>query len=388
MTETGRPRRRRRRLAAAGAVVLAWTALTGPVAADERTDRSRERTLAVLRADLDRAGDRRLGALVQVRDGRSQWSAAVGDGDRRAGRQPRHPGERFRIGSITKTFVATVLLQLQGEGRIDLDDPVERWLPGLVHGNGNDGSRITLRHLLNHTSGLYGYDRDPVLASQLFTEAFLTHRFTTHTPTELVRTALAHPPHFAPGTGRRYSNTNYVLASLVIERVTGRTYATEIRRRIIEPLQLRSTSLPGTRTRIPGPHARGHSRFFGADPGVPLHDVTELNPSSAGAAGEMISSLTDLTRFSRALLGGRLLPRAELAQMLTPTSAALGPVGGLGMSPSRLSCEVTVWGHDGGIHGWSSLLVSTRDGRTSAAFTYNADSTGSFRALAESVFCP
>ncbi|MGX2998854.1 serine hydrolase domain-containing protein [Streptomyces sp. JNUCC 64] len=364
------------------AALSGFTAPSGTGAPVVAPDPGRERTLAVLRADLDRAGDERLGALVQIRDGRDRWSAAVATGSGR----PRGTGERFRIGSVTKTFVATVLLQLQAEGWLDLDDPVERWLPGLLPDG--DGPEVTVRQLLNHTSGLSGYDRDPAVAAKLFTPAFLVHRFDTFTPAELVRAGTSQPPHFAPGTGRRYSNTNYVLAGMVVEAVTGRSYATEIRRRILVPLGLRATSLPGTRTAVPGPHARGHSRFFRKDPALPLHDVTELNPSSAGAAGEMISSLDDLTRFHRALLRGRLLPRAALTEMLTPTSPALGPVGGLGLSPSTLSCEVTVWGHDGGIHGWSSLLVSTEDGSRTAAFNYNADSTGSFRALAEAAFCP
>ncbi|MEO3977673.1 serine hydrolase domain-containing protein [Streptomyces sp. CAU 1734] len=377
----------RRKLSVPAVAAGVLVALTGPAGAAGGGEGARgpARIQALMRADLEKAADR-LGGLARIQEGRRSWSAAVGVADPASGR-PRRADERFRIGSVTKTFVATVLLQLQGEGRIDLDDTVERWLPGLVRGNGNDGSAITVRQLLNHTSGLFRYDRDPGIAARLFTSAFLTHRYDTHRPGELVRAALAHPPAFAPGTGRQYSNTNYILAGMIIEEVTGRSYGAEIERRLIRPLKLTSTFLPGTRTGIPGPHARAHSRFFAADPGVPLHDVTELNPSSGGAAGEMISSLRDLTRFHTALMRGRLLPRAELDEMLTRTPEELGPAGGLGLSPSVLPCEVTVWGHDGGIHGWSSLILATEDGGRAAAFNYNADSTGSFGRLAAAAFC-
>ncbi|MFD4908231.1 serine hydrolase domain-containing protein [Kitasatospora purpeofusca] len=319
------------------------------------------------------------GMIATARSGRDSWTTAIGTADTTTG-QPRSARERFRIGSVTKMFVATVLLQLQAEGRLDLDDTVDRWLPGVVSGNGNDGSAITVRQLLNHTSGLFAYDDDPGMAAVLFTPQFLSRRYDTWTPEQLVRIAVSHPPVFAPGAKREYSNTNYILAGMIVAEVTGHPYGAEIERRIVRPLGLGGTSVPGTATAVPRPHARGYSKLFGGSP-TPL-DTTELNPSTAGAAGEIISTTDDLTRFLSALMRGRLLPQAELDEMLTTE----GP-GGLGIGGGTLSCGVAVWGHDGGIHGSSTLALTTRDGRHSVAFNTNADwFTGKLK-LAEAEFC-
>ncbi len=169
--------------------------------------------------------------------------------------------DRFRAGSITKTFVATVVLQLAQEQRLQLSDTVERHLAGLVHGHGNDGRRITLRALLTHTSGLYDYTAD--------TDAHPV------TATAAVRAAIAHRPTNTTG-GFAYSNTNYVLLGLVVQHVTGHSYATEIRRRIINPLHLTGTSLPGARTALPAPHGRGYSRD-------PADGASAMSPPSTRA---------------------------------------------------------------------------------------------------------
>ncbi|MFJ4669625.1 serine hydrolase domain-containing protein [Kitasatospora purpeofusca] len=319
------------------------------------------------------------GMIATARSEKGSWTTATGTADTTTG-QPRLPRERFRIGSVTKTFVATVVLQLQAEGRLDLDDTVDRWLPGVVSGNGNDGSAITVRQLLNHTSGLFAYDDDPGTAAVLFTPQFLSRRYDTYTPEQLVRIAVSHPPVFAPGAKREYSNTNYILAGMIVAEVTGHPYGTEIERRIVRPLALGGTSVPGTATAVPLPHARGYSKLFGGSP-TPV-DTTELNPSMAGAAGEIVSTTDDLTRFLSALMRGRLLPQAELDEMLTTE----GP-GGLGIGGGTLSCGVTVWGHDGGIHGSSTLALTTRDGRHSVAFNANADWFTGKLGLAEAEFC-
>ncbi|WP_406088628.1 serine hydrolase domain-containing protein [Kitasatospora purpeofusca] len=319
------------------------------------------------------------GMIATAREGHDSWTTAIGTADTTTG-QPRSTRERFRIGSVTKMFVATVVLQLQAEGRLDLDDTVDKWLPGVVSGNGNDGSAITVRQLLNHTSGLFAYDDDPGMAAVLFTPQFLSRRYDTYTPEQLVRIAVSHPPVFTPGAKREYSNTNYILAGMIVAEVTGHPYGTEIERRIIRPLGLGGTSVPGTATAVPRPRAHGYSKLFGGSP-TPL-DTTELNPSMAGAAGEIISTTDDLTRFLSALMRGRLLPQAELDEMLTTE----GP-GGLGIGGGTLSCGVAVWGHDGGIHGSSTLALTTRDGRHSVAFNTNADWFTGKLELAEAEFC-
>jgi D-alanyl-D-alanine carboxypeptidase len=173
---------------------------------------------------------------------------------------------------------------------------------------------------------------------------------------------LAHPPLFAPGTGWSYSNTDYVLAGLLIQAVTGHSYGAEIEQRIIEPLGLRDTSVPVDQSDIPGTHLRGYVDLTGSGP----VDVTEFNPSVAYASGAMISSGADVDRFLGALLRGRLLPPAELRAMETTVSEggdASGSAYGLGLESKPLPCGGEFWGHDGGIFGFETMSGATADGR-------------------------
>lgn len=326
------------------------------------------------------------GITLTARDHHGRWTTTAGVGDLRTG-QPRTPADRYRVGSITKTFVATVLLQLEAEGRLSLDDTVDSWLPGVVHGNGNDGSRITVRQLLNHTSGLYDYTSDPDFARAHFTaDGFLGHRYDTHTPADLIAVALRHAPHFTPGDGWSYSNTNYLLAGEVIEAVTGRPYGDEIRARVIRPLHLTATSVPGTRPDVPEPSSRAYSRLAATSPTGRTYDVTRFNPSIAGAAGEMISNSTDLSRFYTALLRGELLPPEQLKEMKT-TVAARNEGYGLGLASRDLTCGLRVWGHGGGIYGSLTESATTADGRHTVSFNLNGDWTGGTGAILEAEFC-
>ncbi|MFJ7073331.1 serine hydrolase domain-containing protein [Streptomyces sp. NPDC098781] len=326
------------------------------------------------------------GVTATVKDGHRTWSATAGVGNLRTGK-PRSADDRYRVGSITKTFVATVLLQLEAEGRLSLDDTVEKWLPGLVRGNGHDGGRITLRRLLNHTSGIYNYTADEDFGRTYFLkDGFFEHRYDTKRPADLVALAMTHKPDFEPGTSWNYSNTNYVVAGMVIEKVTGRPYGAEVRDRIIKPLHLTATSVPGTRATVPGPSSRAYSKLAETATG-PTYDVTELNPSLAYAAGEMISDSADLNRFYTALLRGRLLPREQLNEMTDVVPLGEDQGYGLGLTSAKLSCDVTLWGHDGGIHGSESVALTTRDGRRSLAFNFNGDWAGDARAVIEAEFC-
>ncbi|MFF7792029.1 serine hydrolase, partial [Streptomyces sp. NPDC007991] len=256
--------------------------------------------------------------------------------------------DHFRAGSVTKTFIATVVLQLAAEHRLSLSDTVEQHLPGLVRGAGNDGRALTLRSLLTHTSGLYDYTAQ-------------TRGTAPVTPRQAVRIALTHPP---AARGRfSYSNTNYVLLGLVVQQATGHSYATETERRIITPLRLTGTSFPGSRSSLPSPHGRAYA----AD-GT---DVTDLDPRVAGAAGELVTTLDDLDRFYSALLGGRLLPSRWLREMLD-TRAAHG-VYGMGLFPEKLPCGTTVWGHNGHISGSYVRTAATVDGRRVLTFRVNTD---------------
>ncbi|MFF1479936.1 serine hydrolase domain-containing protein [Streptomyces sp. NPDC058301] len=274
--------------------------------------------------------------------------------------------DRFRAGSVTKSFVATVVLQLAAEGRLRLDDTVEQHLPGLIRGHGNDGRHLTLRSLLSHTSGLFPYTADSTVPVPL-------------TPSQAVRIALAHSP--GPLGTYAYSNTNYVVLGMVVQQVTGHTYAAEAERRIITPLRLTGTSFPGARTTLPSPHSRAYSPDG--------RDVTDLDPRQAGAAGELISTLTDLSRFYAALLGGDLLPAPQQRELLD--TAATHGVYGLGVYPRRLSCGLTVWGHNGHISGSLVRAAATVDGRHTAVFRINQDITltpSLELSLLDSEFCP
>ncbi|GAA4919833.1 serine hydrolase domain-containing protein [Streptomyces coeruleoprunus] len=383
---TGRPVRTAL-LAAAVAAALAGTALTAPAAAAADRTGDHEATRQALEEAV-RAGAP--GILVRAQDRHGTWNGSAGVADRDTGRE-RHPNDRFRAGSVTKTFVATVLLQLEAEGRLDLDDTVETWLPGTVRGNGHDGRAITLRQLLNHTSGIYSYTTDPDFRAQTSGPRFFEHRYDTWTPDRLVAVAMKHRPDFAPGTGWNYSNTNYVLAGMVIEKATGHPYGTEIERRVLKPLKLRATSLPGTTAVLPKPSGRAYSTL-GADPADPattIHDVTELNPSRAGAGAELVSDNADLQKFLRALLTGRLLPPRQLAEMTT--TVHVGQEGmsgyGLGIFTQRLSCGTEVWGHTGRIQGSRSVVAAVRDGSHTMAGNINGDWTGGFDKVLDAEFC-
>ncbi|MGW5618554.1 serine hydrolase domain-containing protein [Streptomyces sp. NPDC003877] len=297
-------------------------------------------------------------AALLAREGTTIRYAGAGQGIARS--------DHFRAGSVTKTFIATVVLQLAAEQRLSLSDTVEQHLPGLVRGAGNDGRALTLRSLLTHTSGL----RD-------FTSA--TAGTIPVTPRQAVRIALTRPPALR---GRfSYSNTNYVLLGLVIEQVTGDSYAAEAERRIITPLRLTGTSFPGSRSTLPSPHGRSYA----AD-GT---DVTDLDPRAAGAAGEMVTTLADLDRFYAALLGGRLLPPHRLREMLD-TRAAHGAYG-MGLFPEKLPCGTTVWGHNGHISGSYVRSVATVGGRHVLTFRVNTDAIadpGLEPAVLAAEFCP
>jgi D-alanyl-D-alanine carboxypeptidase len=368
-------------LAAATALALAAPATAAP--AHHGGDRGHEATREAIRAQVAAGVP---GITIRVTDGDGVWRAAEGKGDLRTGRE-RGRNDRYRVASVTKTFVATVLLQLEAEGRLDLDDTVHRHLPGLVRGKGHDGRKITLRQLLNHTSGIYNYTSDPGFQRVTFGEGFFEHRFDRWKPEQLVRIAMGHAPDFAPGTGWNYSNTNYILAGLVIEKVTGRAYGTEIERRIIRPLGLRSTSVPGHDHRVPAPAGRAYSKLSDDPAATEIHDVTELNPSAAWAAGEMISDNRDLQRFYRALLTGRLLPPAQQKQLTDTVEVYPGAGYGLGLIRQTLSCGTEIWGHSGGIHGSGTEAVTTRDGRHSVTMNFNADWTGDVGAILEAEYC-
>ncbi|MBP3970219.1 beta-lactamase family protein [Bacillus sp. WL1] len=279
-----------------------------------------------------------------LKDGK-RWSYATGTASYEMPR-PVEPNFSFRIGSITKTFTASVVLQLAEEKQLNLDDTVEKWLPGVVQGNGYDGSKITIRQLLNHTSGIAAYTdldmRDITLPQ---------NPFRYYSTDELISLALAKPPVFAPGEGWDYSNTNTVIAGEIIRKVTGDTYAEQIRKRFIEPLGLKETFVMEASSHIPGKHANGYNM----DRSGRLYDLTEINQSWANAAGDMVSTVEDLTTFFSALLGGKLLNQELMNQMLTTVDSPIGKVG-LGVYEEKTPDGQSYWGHAGGTFGFETRV--------------------------------
>jgi D-alanyl-D-alanine carboxypeptidase len=261
---------------------------------------------------------------------------------------PMRAGDRFRVGSVTKTFVATVVLQLVGEGRLGLEDSVERWLPGVVP----NGQRITVRQLLIHTSGLFDYGGD-----RKFVAAAYRDPLRAWTPRQIIAIATRHKPHFAPGRGWWYSDTNYYVLGLIVEAATRDSLASELNRRIFAPLRLRATSFPAG-PQIAGRHAHGYMRL-----GTPsLEDVTVGSPSLEWAAGALVSNADDLSRFFRALLRGRLLPPHLLQTMESVVATPLGWSYGLGLMKVSKACGA-LWGHEGGSPGYASQALNSKDGR-------------------------
>ncbi|MEN3360593.1 MAG: D-alanyl-D-alanine carboxypeptidase [Mycobacteriales bacterium] len=328
-----------------------------------------------LRRDLDAITATGVtGVIASVDLGRRRLTGHAGVADVTTGRPVAEDGY-FRVGSQTKTFVSVVLLQLVAERRLALDDTVDRWLPGVVTGNGNDGRAITIRQLLQHTSGVYNYTND--LADLVGSaDGFRQHHLDHASPQDLVAIAMRHQPEFAPGTAWDYSNTNYILAGMVIKRVTGQTWSQQVSTRILRPLGMTHTSVPGDRPYLPRPHAEGYQEF---PEGGPLVDTTILNPTWAGAAGAMVSTAADLTRFWHALQGGALLHPAMRAQLhrtvLATTFQDVAPGGryGLGIMWLPLSCGGGYWAHDGDIPGFATVDGVSDDGRRSVVVSASTE---------------
>ncbi|XVU23264.1 serine hydrolase domain-containing protein [Actinoplanes sp. CA-054009] len=285
------------------------------------------------------------GAFAEVRDGRKRWTPTTGVIDVKTG-EPVRDGLRHRVGSISKTFLATTVLQLSGERRLDLDAPIGRYLPRLVPAD--VGRRVTLRTLLNHTSGIGDYDTEIIETA----EDIVTLCETIYRPEQLARIGLAAAP-TEPGV-YSYSNTNYVLAGLIVEKVTGHSYRSEITKRVLKPLGLRDTYFEGADPLIRGPHMHAYVPWYEGE----LRDFTRCNMTWGWAAGEIVSTASDLNVFYRALLTGKLLKPSLLAQMQTTT----GVDGyGLGLYYVDLPCG-RIWGHDGGTVGHVTVSWHSADG--------------------------
>jgi len=338
------------------------TATSTPVAA---TRPSPPAYAAELRPELEAlAGDMLVtGSVVMVRAPQGDWTMTYGTRTYR-GNDPVGVGDHVRVGSNTKPMTGTVILQLVGEGRLGLDDPVSRFRPDVPN-----GADITIRQLLEMRSGLYNYSEALELNQAQDAEPARVYR-----PEELLAMAYTRPPLYPPGQGYNYSNTNFVLLGLIIEQLTGRSASDEFRSRLAEPLAMTGTSLPAaTDATIPDLHPQGYT--YGTNVGTidslelppevqaaaragtlaPM-DVTPDNPSWAWTAGSAISTADDLVRFVQALAGGGLLPPQVQAQRL----ASVRPVApddaaspGYGLALAKFG---PLYGHTGEIPGYNSFM--------------------------------
>ncbi|MFD6171185.1 serine hydrolase domain-containing protein [Streptomyces coeruleorubidus] len=304
-------------------------------------------------------------AQLRVGGTAGHWCGTSGVADINT-RRPVTVRDKVRIGSITKVFVATVVLQLVAEGRVDLDAPVRRVLPGLLPAR---FAAVTVAHLLNHTSGLPDHVGipEPDTAEEVF-----RHRFDHWTPQEWVATATHGPLKFAPGTRQEYRGINYVLAALIIDKVTGRPYGEAVTARILRPLGLARTVVPGDDPRIHGRHVHGYLRMADGT----LRDITTYDESSSRGEGDMISTTSDVDRMLAALFSGELLPPELLRLMFTLPPNDVRMLDG---SPARYSTGlqqatvngVTLWGKTGETYGYKNAAFSTRDQRRRFVLAYH-----------------
>ncbi|MES5817371.1 serine hydrolase domain-containing protein [Streptomyces sp. RG80] len=301
-------------------------------------------------------------ALVRVGGGDGSWRGSSGVRDLASGR-PALPHARFRAGSTTKVVTAATVLCLAADGRIDLAAPIQRYLPGLL---GRQFRPVTVRQLLNHTSGIPVGDS----LGDDFEELF-AHRYESLDPRRVAASAGAKEPEFRPGRKQHYLNINYTFLGLLIEKVTGRSYASEATRLVLAPAGMRDTYFPGADPRIRGPHNLGYQAVAKADGTTEFVDVTEWNQLDRFAAGEMISTTADLERLLFSLFKGRIVPEPQLEEMFTVPADIEGADYSAGLTRFEADGEV-YWVKSGARWGYSSAVAATRDLRRTVVYSVNS----------------
>ncbi|KPI20668.1 Serine-type D-Ala-D-Ala carboxypeptidase [Actinobacteria bacterium OK074] len=357
------------------ALALAFTA--GPLAATASgasgTPAARTRTggpdVEALTAAIAGLPDHDATAALLRVGGDGGWRGTAGVRDMASG-APALADARFRAGSVTKVVTACVALQLAAEGRISLDGTVQEYLPGLLT---RDFEPVTVRQLLNFTSGLR-----PGASLGDTVEDGYPHRFETLTPRQVVAASVAQGPGSAPGTVQVYGNIHYTVLALLIERVTGDSYAHQAAVRVFRPLGMRQSSFPvGPDPRIHGPHNRGYDWI-----GDELVDVTEWNMSDRLGAGDLISTTADLETLLVALFRGRVVPRPQLEEMFT-----LPEIDGAQYAACLGRMELNgreVWVKTGARPGYATAVAATRDLSRTLVYSVNAtDAKGDGEAVGQ-----
>ncbi|BCT74405.1 serine hydrolase [Sinomonas cyclohexanicum] len=296
------------------------------------------------------------GAIIAVRTPQGTWIKALGLADK-ATNTPMSDTMYSRIGSVTKTFTGTLVLQLVQDGRLSLDDPIGKYFPDIPRGND-----VTVRMLMNMTSGIASYSLDPTFQREIFSDP--TKQWN---PDQLIAMGLALPRPFEPGAEFDYSNTNTLILGRLVEKLTGTSYAEALKARIIDPLHLTGTSLPGPDGALPSPHPTGLTLQGLPDGQTTPQDATAWNPSWGWAAGALTSTASDLLVYGRALGTGQGL-LDERTQALRYASIP-GPAG-YGLA---VGCIDGWLGHTGEIPGFNATLYYDTRSDTTIAVMVNSD---------------
>ncbi|MEU2539478.1 serine hydrolase domain-containing protein [Streptomyces iakyrus] len=306
-------------------------------------------------------------ALVRVGGTEGVWRGSSGVHDLKTGR-PADPAARFRAGSVTKVFTAAVALQLAQEGRLDLDRSARSYLPELIP---TSYAGVTVRQLLNHTHGIPAPDFPGTTVEEAY-----ANRFRVHDPEDMVRSATSKKREFPPGERQHYLNIGYTVAGLLIEHVTHDSYERQVARRVLGPLGLRNTYLPGAAPRIAGPHNHGYQTMRLDDGTTGLRDVSVWRATDGWAAGDIISTTADLERFTDALFKGRVVRGPLLEEMFTLPEVTDVGTGEPAAYSVGLSMKVLggreVWGKTGGRWGYNAAIASTRDGSRTLVYSVNS----------------
>lgn len=310
------------------------------------------------------------GATAAVDHAGCSWRGASGMSDLPA-KIVAHPADLFHLGSITKTFTAALLLKLRAEGKVSLDSPVSTYVADVPRGD-----VMTVRQLLNHTSGLFDYSE-----CDDFWNAVKANPAHVWKPADLVALAATKPPYFEPGQGWEYSNSDYIVAGMIVEKVSGEPAAAALRSRILDPEKLGHTYLDGYEAPVPG-LIHGYETD-----GKDFLDVTwSEDPSWAWTAGGLVSSVDDLTKFYADLLDGKVLAPAELQEMTTMvgTTWPTIPEYGLGLAQRKFGAKVAL-GHEGGVWGFVSASFKFSDPAATVSVLINLESGDAARIVGDLV---
>ena len=332
--------------------------------------------------ELQRATDRLVatsgipGVITLVEQNGRRTVAASGLADI-ARRQKIRTGDRFWIGSVTKTFMAVVVMQLVDEGRISLDDTVHELLPGVVR----DGRKIRVRHLLSHTSGIPEY-----MGLQPFTSAVGANPRVIIPARRLIASAAKLPLEFEPGSQAAYSNTNYLVVGEILMRLTGQSLGRLLRERVSDPLGLRSTAFESARRTLSDRQIHGYDVS-----GLKPRDVSLHRLGGPWADGALVSSVRDLAVFMGAVLRGKLVPPKLAAQMRTVIDVPGSHGQGLGLFELRSPCGRKYYGNTGGTPGYATFVAGSRDARRLVVIADNGISQDALQAMGkylDKLLCP